>query len=220
MIELEEIRREYLMGGLQRENLLDDPIAQFELWMQQAIASKIPDPTAMTLATVNAEGQPSQRIVLLKHVDEAGFVFFTNYESTKAADIEQNAKVSLHFPWHPMERQVKVMGEATKIPVSESLKYFLSRPRDSQLAAWASKQSHKISSRDFLLNQFDAIKRKFEGGEVPLPDFWGGFRITPTVMEFWQGGGKRLHDRFEYRRGYSFDESGTPGPWHIERLAP
>lgn len=212
MLALEEIRREYLMGGLQREKLAEDPLKQFELWMEQAIASEIPDPTAMTLATVSKEGQPSQRIVLLKHLDERGFVFFTNYNSAKAHDITSNAKVSLHFPWHAMERQVKVMGEAQKIPVSETLSYFVSRPRDSQIAAWASNQSHKISTREALMMQFESMKKKFEGGEVPLPDFWGGYRICPSVFEFWQGGGKRLHDRFEYRRHEQ--------QWQIERLAP
>lgn len=200
------------MGGLQREKLAEDPFKQFELWMEQAIASEIPDPTAMTLATVSKDGQPSQRIVLLKHLDERGFVFFTNYNSAKAQDINSNAKVSLHFPWHAMERQVKVMGEAHKIPVSETLSYFISRPRDSQIAAWASNQSHKISTREALMMQFESMKKKFQGGEVPLPDFWGGYRICPSIFEFWQGGGMRLHDRFEYRKHEQ--------QWQIERLAP
>lgn len=220
MLELEEIRREYLLGGLQRDNLLEDPIQQFEVWLEQAIASKIPDPTAMTLATVSADGQPSQRIVLLKHVDVHGFVFYTNYESAKARDIAANAKVSLHFPWHAMERQVKVMGIAEKVPVAESLKYFLTRPRDSQIAAWASSQSKAIDSRKFLLAQFDSIKNKFQHGDIPLPDFWGGFRIRPHTMEFWQGGGKRLHDRFEYRRQTDAGEQESLGDWRIDRLAP
>ncbi|VUD51982.1 Pyridoxine/pyridoxamine 5'-phosphate oxidase [Thalassocella blandensis] len=225
MLELEEIRREYLLGGLQREGLSGDPITQFELWLEQAIASQIPDPTAMTLATVSADGQPSQRIVLLKHVDARGFVFYTNYESAKAQDIAANSKVSLHFPWHAMERQVKVMGRAEKIPVAESLKYFLTRPRDSQIAAWASSQSRAIDSRKFLMSQFEAIKEKFQDGDVPLPDFWGGFRIEPHVVEFWQGGGKRLHDRFEYRRvdhaqeNLSHANTGD-AEWLINRLAP
>lgn len=212
MMDLEDVRREYLLGGLKRENLSDNPFTQFELWMDQAIKSKIPDPTAMTLATVDSHNQPSQRIVLLKQVDSQGFVFFTNYGSAKARDIAVNAKVSLHFPWHMMERQVSVNGTASQISVAESLKYFLTRPRESQLAAWASKQSQKINSRTFLMSQYASMKAKFEAGEVPLPDFWGGYRVVPLSFEFWQGGGSRLHDRFRYTK--------EPGGWSVERLAP
>lgn len=211
-MDLEDVRREYLIGGLQREDLFDSPFKQFETWMAQAIKSEIADPTAMTLATVNAEGQPSQRIVLLKHFSEQGFVFYTNYNSVKAKDIEGNPKVSIHFPWHMMERQVKVMGTVEKVSSAESLKYFLSRPRESQIAAWASNQSHRISSRSTLLNQIESIKKKFENGEVPLPEFWGGYRVTPSIFEFWQGGGSRLHDRFQF--------SLIDHQWGIERLAP
>lgn len=211
-MELEAIRREYLKGGLRRNNLKDNPYEQFEFWMQQAIDAELHDPTAMTLATVDSSGQPSQRIVLLKHLDQQGFVFFTNYNSDKAKDITQNPKVSLHFPWHVLERQVKVCGKAEKISLKETLSYFVTRPRDSQIAAWASSQSSTISSRKALLMQFESIKNKFKAGEVPLPDFWGGYRVVPELFEFWQGGGARLHDRFEYRR--------EEGGWHIERLAP
>jgi len=211
-VKLEDIRRDYLLDGLSREALHESPIAQFELWMRQAIKSEIPDPTAMTLATVSEDGQPSQRIVLLKHVDEHGFVFFSNYSSSKAQDIELNPKVSLHFPWHPMERQVKVLGTATRVPAEESLRYFLSRPRDSQLAAWASRQSDPVDSRSVLMQQFDAMKQKFNEGEIPLPHFWGGYRVAVNVCEFWQGGANRLHDRFEYRRDQE--------RWLIERLSP
>ncbi len=210
---LDQIRRNYLRGGLRRDDLADDPFEQFKAWMEDALAADIPDPTAMTLATVNAEGQPSQRIVLLKQLDPRGFVFFTNYGSNKAADIAANPRVSLHFPWHWLERQVKVSGVAEKIPASESLKYFLSRPRDSQLAAWASHQSHPLTSRSALLNQFARMKEKFAQGEIPLPDHWGGFRVTPSRFEFWQGGEDRLHDRFKYLREQD-------GDWRITRLAP
>lgn len=212
-MDLDKIRREYLSGGLRRDNLADDPLNQFEVWLSQAVDSGIPDPTAMVLATVDAEGQPNQRIVLLKHLDHRGFVFFTNYKSAKAQEIEQNAKVNLHFPWHMMERQVRVSGVAKKIPTQESLKYFLTRPTESQLAAWASAQSQRITSRSFLLQQFASIKEKFSEGQVPLPDFWGGYRVTPHYFEFWQGGANRLHDRFEYRRQ-------SEGHWDIGRLAP
>ncbi len=211
-MKLDDIRREYVAQGLNREDLFAEPLKQFELWLQQAVDAGIKDPTAMTLATVGADGAPSQRIVLLKQCDAKGFVFFTNYGSRKAQDIEQNPQVSLHFPWHMFERQVKVQGRATRISTAESLRYFLSRPHESQLAAWASKQSHSIRSRQVLLQQFEAMKQKFQQGEVPLPDFWGGYRVEPTAMEFWQGRENRLHDRFEYRLG----EQG----WSIERLAP
>lgn len=212
MVELEQIRREYLLGGLRRQDLAEEPYEQFRIWMEQAITAGLPDPTAMTLATVDAQGQPSQRIVLLKHLDQQGLVFYTNYNSNKACDIQQNERVSLHFPWHMMERQVKITGRARRVPTAESMKYFLSRPRDSQLAAWASHQSHPLSSRSLLLNQFARIKEKFQHGEVPLPDFWGGFRVCPQQFEFWQGGENRLHDRFQYSRV----ENG----WDITRLAP
>ncbi len=211
-MDLEDVRREYLIGGLQREDLFDSPFKQFETWMAQAIKSEIADPTAMTLATVDSGGQPSQRIVLLKHFSEQGFVFYTNYNSVKAKEIEGNPKVSVHFPWHMMERQVKVMGTVEKVSTAQSLKYFLSRPRESQIAAWASKQSEGISSRSMLLNQIESIKQKFQKGEVPLPDFWGGYRVKPVLFEFWQGGGSRLHDRFQFRL--------TGDEWGIERLAP
>jgi pyridoxamine 5'-phosphate oxidase len=212
MTDLEEMRRDYLQGGLHRKDLADDPIVQFERWLQQSIDADIPDPTAMTVATVDADGQPSQRIVLLKHLDERGFVFYTNYESHKAQDITINPKISLHFPWHVLERQVKICGVASKVSSVESLKYFASRPQESQLAAWASAQSRPISSRQLLMQQFNAMKEKFKQGHIPLPIFWGGYRVEPKTIEFWQGGGNRLHDRFEYTR----TESG----WSIERLAP
>ena len=212
-MDLENVRRDYLRGGLHRKDLLGNPIEQFNVWMQQALEMGLSDPTAMTLATAAKNGQPSQRIVLLKRVEANAFVFYTNYGSRKAQEIAENALVSLHFPWHFIERQVKVCGQAEKISTAESLKYFLTRPRESQLAAWASPQSHAISSRTLLLNQFESIKHKFAQGEVPLPDFWGGFRVIPQEIEFWQGGKNRLHDRFCYTRQGESD-------WNIERLAP
>ena len=211
-MDLESIRREYLQGGLKREDLHENPINQFELWMNQCIKSEVHDPTAMTLATVDKSGQPSQRIVLLKHFDEKGFVFYTNFGSQKALDIAENNRVSLHFPWHFLERQVKIQGVAIKVPTAESLAYFLSRPRESQLAAWASPQSAPISSRNLLMSQYEKMKEKFNKGKIPLPDFWGGYRVEPQKVEFWQGGGNRLHDRFLYTREVD--------RWSIERLAP
>ncbi len=212
-MDIENFRREYLQGGLNREDLQDDPIAQFNIWLSQAIESGIGDPTAMVVSTVSAEGRPSQRIVLLKHVDDDGFIFYTNYGSRKAKEIEGNNKVSLLFPWNKLDRQVKVGGTAEKISVAESAKYFMSRPRDSQLAAWASKQSRKITSREFLLTQLADMKEKFAAGEVPLPDFWGGIRVRPHEIEFWQGGEHRIHDRFEYCLQ-------NDGSWEISQLAP
>lgn len=212
-MDLEIIRREYLLGGLRRHNMQDNPVAQFKEWLQQAIHGQIPDPTAMILATVDATGQPGQRIVLLKQFDQSGFVFYTNYGSDKAQDIAGNPKVSLHFPWHPMERQVRISGVASKLTTAESLKYFRTRPKDSQLAAWASAQSSRIPSRELLRQQFESVTAQFASGEIPLPDFWGGYRVVPHRFEFWQGGASRLHDRFEY-------QLTEPGDWEINRLAP
>ncbi len=210
---IENFRREYTAGGLKREDLKADPLAQFRLWLDQTIASGLGDPTAMVVGTVSPDGQPSQRIVLLKHYDDTGFIFYTNYGSRKAQEIEGNDRVSLLFPWNALDRQVKVCGRAEKISAAESLRYFLSRPRDSQLAAWASDQSRKISSRDFLMTQLAHMKEKYAEGEVPLPDFWGGIRVIPHEIEFWQGGEHILHDRFVY-------ELDDGGKWSIHRLAP
>ncbi len=209
---IESFRRDFIKGGLQRKDLDEDPIRQFESWFNQAVEAKISDPNAMTLATVDQDRQPSQRMVLLKSFDQRGFVFFTNYGSQKAMEIAACPKVALHFPWHMLDRQVRIAGEAEKINHRESMQYFISRPKDSQLAAWASQQSSRIGSRQMLLTQFARMKQKFSMGEIPLPDFWGGFRVRPDSLEFWQGGADRLHDRFLYTRQ-------TEG-WSIERLAP
>jgi pyridoxamine 5'-phosphate oxidase len=187
---------------------------QFTEWFEQAQKTEIADPTAMTLATVDSSGQPSQRTVLLKYYDEKGFVFFTNYESRKAKEIQDNARVSLLFVWLDLERQVMVNGIASKISAAESAKYFMSRPKESQMAAWVSSQSHPLSSRQMLLQKFDEMKRKIGAGKVPLPSFWGGYRVEPIEIEFWQGRKNRLHDRFLYSRKADLKE------WTIERLAP
>jgi len=212
-MDIENFRREYLQGGLRREDLDENPTQQFQTWLDQVIGSGLKDPTAMVISTVSDDGQPSQRIVLLKHFDETGFIFYTNYGSRKAKEIAENDRVSLLFAWNALDRQVKICGRAEKISAAESVKYFLSRPRDSQLAAWASDQSRKITSRDFLMTQLAHMKEKFAEGEVPLPDFWGGIRVVPFEMEFWQGGEHRLHDRFEY----TLQGDRT---WEIQRLAP
>jgi pyridoxamine 5'-phosphate oxidase len=212
-LDLQSLRTEYTKGGLEREDLDENPIEQFNRWMQQTVDAQLPDPNAMTIATVDASGQPSQRIVLLKQLDDRGFVFFTNLNSHKAQDLKQNPKISLHFPWYFLERQVKVCGVAEQLSTAEVLKYFVTRPRDSQLGAWASQQSRPISSRALLLQQFESMKNKFAKGEIPVPDFWGGFRVKPHQIEFWQGGAARLHDRFQYN--LQPDNS-----WSIERLEP
>jgi pyridoxamine 5'-phosphate oxidase len=209
---LQDNRREYDYGKLSRESLLDSPFDQFKLWMAQAIEADIQDPTAMSVATVNAEGKPWQRMVLLKDFDERGFVFYTNLGSRKAAEIEGNAQVSLHFPWLQLDRQVIVGGRAERLSTVEVMKYFLSRPKGNQLAAWASKQSSRINSRQALETQFEQVKAKFSKGEIPLPDFWGGFRVVPEEIEFWQGGESRLHDRFSFQR--------DGDDWDIARLSP
>lgn len=213
MMELQDIRRDFRKGTLTREELHSDPIEQFNLWMQQALTADIVDPTAMVLATAARDGQVSQRMVLLKGLDERGFVFFTNYESRKSREIAINSKVSLHFPWLAIERQVMVCGVAEKVSIEESRGYFQSRPRDSQLAAWASPQSRVLNSREAMMQQLESLQNKYEGSDVPLPEFWGGFRVRPSQIEFWQGGANRLHDRFVY--------SLTAGQaWQIDRLAP
>ncbi len=171
-MDLSDIRREYIQGGLRRKDLLADPIDQFNLWLQQAIDAKLTDPTAMTVATVDETGQPFQRIVLLKNVDKDGFVFYTNLGSRKAQHIQHNSKVSLHFPWHPLERQVHITGTAEKLSALENMKYFTSRPKESQIAAIASHQSSRISARGVLEGKYLELKQKFAKGEIPVPSFW------------------------------------------------
>jgi len=211
-MDLADFRKEYSARGLSREQLKVDPIAQFADWFAQATELKVHEPNALTLATVDRDGMPFQRTVLLKYFDHEGFVFFTNYSSRKAAHIAENPRVSMLFPWITLERQVIIQGTAEKISTGESLKYFSSRPRESQIGAWVSNQSEVITSRKFLMQKLAEIGEKFKHGEVPLPSFWGGFRVKPTSLEFWQGGPARLHDRFLYR------PSDTA--WTIERLSP
>ena len=213
MMNIEDLRQNNMAKGLSQNELMADPLKQFEAWYDQVITSGIYEPGAMTLATVDEEGQPWQRIVLLKLFDEKGFVFFTNYESRKAKQIANNPLVSLSFPWHPFARQVKITGKAEKVTTAESLSYFATRPRGSQIGAWASQQSQMINSRSILETMVDSMKHKFADKEVPLPPFWGGFRVIPSTYEFWQGRESRLHDRFIYRKT---DDSN----WYSERLAP
>ncbi len=211
-MDIGDYRREYTKGGLNKDGLSESPFELFEKWFNQAMETNIPDASAMSLATVSGEGKPSQRTVLLKMFDEKGFVFFTNYSSQKSQQIDENPNVSLLFPWTELERQIEINGTATKISTAESLKYFLSRPRGSQLGAWASAQSSPINSRQILEGQLQKMKTKFTKGEIPLPDFWGGYRVVPETIEFWQGGENRLHDRFEYTR--------KNNDWISKRLQP
>ena len=209
---LQDNRREYDYGKLSRKSLLDDPFNQFRLWMEQALESGIIDPTAMSVATVDSVGRPWQRMVLLKGFDERGFVFYTNLGSRKATDITSNPQISLQFPWLQLDRQVIVGGVAEPLSDKEVSDYFQSRPTSSQLAAWASKQSSPIASRETLEAQFDAVKQRFGSGDIPLPEFWGGYRVVPEEFEFWQGGEDRLHDRFSFQR--------IGDSWKISRLSP
>ena len=195
------------------EELESDPIVQFEKWFREAWDENYPMPHAMSLATASAEGLPTVRTVLLKRYDPRGFVFFTNYGSRKAKQMSDNPQAALLFPWVRLGRQVTVAGRVEKISKSESVQYFLSRPRGSQLSAWASAQSTVISSRAILESAFATVKRRFADGEVPLPDFWGGYRVDPDSIEFWQNRKDRLHDRFLYNRGEN-------GAWRIDRLTP
>ena len=210
---VEALRRSATGFALDREDLDDDPIVQFEDWFRYACETVPMDPNALVLSTVDSQMRPSSRTVLLKSFDEDGFVFYTNYESRKAAHIENNPNVSMLFFWSEAARQVKIRGRAEKLPTAESLKYFLSRPRGSQIGAWVSNQSSVITSRSLLEAKFQEIKQKFRDKEVPLPSFWGGYRVVPDQIEFWQGRRNRLHDRFQYTKQ-------DDGSWTIERLAP
>lgn len=214
-MDLSQFRRDYLLAGLSRSDLDIDPQKQFSDWFEQARETDIADPTAMILATVDENGQPSQRTVLLKYYDEKGYVFFTNFESRKAREMEKNARVSLLFVWLELERQVQINGMAERVSTAESAKYFMTRPKESQIAAWVSSQSHKLSSRQILLQKFNEMKNKIGEGKVPLPSFWGGFRVVPHEIEFWQGRKSRLHDRFLYT-----PDGSSPSGWKVERLAP
>jgi len=212
-MEISDLRREYTKGGFTEADALPDPIAQFKKWFDEAVAVEILEPNAMSLATCGSDGRPSVRTVLLKNLDERGFVFFTNYESHKARQLAENVHASALFPWLPLERQVIVTGPTERISTAESLKYFLSRPFSSQLGAWVSPQSKIISSRALLEEKLAQMKSRFANGEIPLPDHWGGIRILPETVEFWQGRPSRLHDRLEYFKN-------ATGSWQIRRKAP
>ncbi len=211
-MDVSDLRRSAIGPALERENLDDDPIVQFEHWFRDACDSDRMDPNAMTLSTVDPDKRPASRTVLLKYFDERGFVFFTNLESSKAAHIAANANVALLFFWRELGRQVSIRGTAARIPTGETLRYFATRPRGSQIGAWVSSQSSVVSTRALLEAKFDELKQTFRDKEIPLPSFWGGYRVAPLEIEFWQGRDNRLHDRFLYTR----QDDG----WRIDRLAP
>ena len=206
-MELKDYRRQYTKGGLRDESMPDDPMVLFEQWQQDASAAGLADPTGVVVATVQPDGSIRQRFVLLKGFSEGGFVFFTNYNSDKAAALAQNDRSSMLFPWNELDRQVSVSGRVEKIPDSESDAYFAARPRASQIAAWTSQQSQPIASRGALEAQYHATLERFDGGDVPRPRHWGGFRLVPERIEFWQGGEDRLHDRFVYQYANGWNRS-------------
>jgi len=208
---IHDLRREYDGEPLTRKNLHADPIEQFRLWFEEARSAGIIEPNAMTLGTAGADGV-SCRTVLLKAYDQRGFVFFTSYASRKARQIAENPRASLLFPWVGLARQVEIAGPVEKTTPAESLAYFLNRPFGSRLGAWVSDQSRVISSRQVLLSKFEDLKRQFSNGEIPKPEGWGGYRVVPETIEFWQGGHDRLHDRFLYKK-----ENGI---WTLSRLSP
>jgi len=212
-MDISDYRREYMSKGLDKNALLDNPFKQFEAWFQQATDASIEDANAFSLATCDEESGPSIRTVLLKLFDEQGFIFFTNYNSRKSKQIQAYPQVAMLFPWLPLNRQVKIEGRCEKISGAASLKYFATRPRGSQIGAWCSDQSEVIESRSFLEQKYREAAEKFKSGSIPLPSSWGGYRIIPQRIEFWQGRENRLHDRFQYTRLH--DDS-----WAIERLAP
>jgi pyridoxamine 5'-phosphate oxidase len=210
--EVADLRRDYTLEALVEAHANPDPFGQFQQWFEAAVQAELPEPNAMTLATIDAEGFPAARIVLLKDFDASGFVLFTNYNSHKGQELSQNPKAALVFLWAELERQVRIQGSVEKITPEESDGYFYSRPHSSRLGAWASNQSEVIPNREVLDRQLEALKAEYEGKEVPRPPHWGGFRVKPHTIEFWQGRTSRLHDRLRYRLG--------SGGWGIDRLSP
>jgi len=209
---LARLREEYTGSGLRESDADPDPIEQFRGWFEQALAADLHEPNAMTLATATPGGSPSARMVLLKGFDERGFVFYTNYEGRKAEELEANPRAALVLYWGELRRQVRVEGGVSRLPDAESDAYFAGRPRGSQLGAWASEQSRPVSDRGVLEQRLRELEANYEGHDVPRPPFWGGYRVEPETIEFWQGRENRLHDRMVYRR--------SDGQWRRERLQP
>jgi pyridoxamine 5'-phosphate oxidase len=211
-LNLQDLRVDYGREPLKESDLHSDPLEQFRVWFDEAAASGIPEPNAMSLATADADGRPACRTVLLKGFDERGFIFFTNHTSRKGRHLAANAHAALLFPWIALERQVEITGNVEKLPEPESIAYFESRPRGSRIGAWVSEQSTEIPSREFLLERNLEFQKRFAEGPIPKPDFWGGYLLRPETIEFWQGGHDRLHDRFRYAK-----KNRT---WHHVRLSP
>ena len=206
------LRRDYTAATLDITDVLPDPIAQFGIWIKQAMASQVLDVEAMTLATTSADGTPSARIVLLRGYDQRGFTFYTNYESQKGSDLAANPACAVVFHWREIERQVRIQGEAQKVTAEESEAYFATRPRGSQLGAWVSRQSAVLKNREELEKEWNTLDSKYGGTSIDRPPFWGGYRVVPKCIEFWQGRRSRLHDRLQY--------SLTDAGWKLDRLAP
>jgi pyridoxamine 5'-phosphate oxidase len=211
-VDAANLRKEYTRAGLSRSDVDPDPIVQFHEWFEETLAADLHEPNAMILATATQDGRPSARTVLLKGYDRRGLVFYTNYEGRKAHELEANPACALLFYWGELERQVRIEGHANRLPDEESDAYFASRPRGSRLGAWASQQSRPVEHRSVLEERIRALEAEYESREVPRPPFWGGYRVRPEVVEFWQGRQNRLHDRLVYRR--------TGGGWKMERLQP
>lgn len=212
-ISVADLRKEYTFRGLSETDVYPNPFEQFRVWFDQALAAQLPEPNAMTIATATADGKPSARMVLLKDFDERGFVFYTNYESHKGQQLVANPWGAIVFWWAELERQVRIEGRVEKVPPEESDEYFNSRPKGSQLGAWASYQSQVVENREVLERRLEQLKEEYESKDVPRPPHWGGFRVVPQEIEFWQGRPNRLHDRLVYR----CDEDGA---WSIQRLSP
>lgn len=211
-LDLRALRQEYAAAGLTEADLAADPVSMFRRWFDEVQAAGLHEPNAMVVATVGADFAPSSRMVLLKGLSDAGFVFFTNTRSRKGDELAGNPRCALLFPWHPLERQVRVDGIATPVSRADVADYFAVRPRGSQLGAWASHQSRVVADRAELAASYDEVEARYEGGDVPVPDEWGGYVVLPEAVEFWQGRPGRMHDRLVYRR--------TPEGWRTERLAP
>jgi pyridoxamine 5'-phosphate oxidase len=212
MTKIADLRKNYTQAGLLETDVAGDPVQQFKLWFEQAVAANLLEPNAMTIATVTAEGKPSARIVLLKGFDEHGFVFYTNYNSQKGVELQQCPYAALVFLWGDLERQVRIEGKVELVAIEEATAYFHSRPASSQLGAWASDQSSVIGNRSILETRLQQLEAEYIEREIPKPAHWGGFRVVPTEIEFWQGRPSRLHDRLRYQL--------VDGVWKIDRLAP
>jgi pyridoxamine 5'-phosphate oxidase len=210
---LADLRREYTVGGLHRADLNSNPIAQFQKWFGEALKAELIEPSAMTLATVGADGAPSSRIVLLKGAEERGFMFFTNYESRKGLELAGNSRAALTLFWPELEREICIAGTVSKTTRADSEKYFTMRPRGSQLGAWVSKQSSVVPDRAFLETRLAEVEKQFANRDVETPPYWGGYLLVPARIEFWQGRPNRLHDRFQYLKQ-------PDNAWRIERLSP